>query len=250
MDRIWLPNSVINWDAKSQWGTTFESEWNRAYSIWEHASGLVEGASNDFNLADGITNLKRALNQRLKLIEEIYYFKNIEIPNKPKGYLELLGRYGIVRPYLMKMLLNIRNDIEHNDATPPDSGRCKEFVDVIWYFLKSTDSIAQVRTDSAVFHLLDENSSETEYWFSVEVSFENFAKEIEINGWFPNELILGTAQDETSEVFVKIMHTKQEKWSGTENHKDKLDTDIWIVGNLIPSPAVRLSIAKKLLTCY
>ena len=45
---------------------------------------------SEFHLADGITNLKRALNHRLKLIEEIYGFKFVEINNKPKGYMEIL----------------------------------------------------------------------------------------------------------------------------------------------------------------
>lgn len=112
-------------------GEYFESEWKRAYYIWEHAKNLIDGGINDFNLADGVTNLKRTLNQRRNLIEEIYSFKNIEIFNKPKHYLELLERYDIVRPYLMKITFDIRNNIEHNDAKSPDIGRCKEFVDVV-----------------------------------------------------------------------------------------------------------------------
>lgn len=181
MSSIWVSSSILNWYVQPQWQHICEEEWERAYIIWEHARSLVDSGSSELILADGVSNLKRALNHRLKLIEEIYSFKEIEVPNKPKGYLELLEHYDLVRPYLMKILLNIRNDIEHNDAAPPEIERCKELVDVVWYFLKSTDSITQKRTDSASFRLLDENSFETEYWYSIDADFEKRCKNMPIN---------------------------------------------------------------------
>lgn len=250
MSSIWIPNSILNWHAQPQWKHICEDEWERAYIIWEHARSLVDSGSSEFILADGVANLKRALNHRLKLIEEIYSFKEIEISNKPKGYLELLERYDLVRPYLMKVLLNIRNDIEHNDAAPPEIERCKELVDVVWYFLKSTDSITQERTDNAVFTLLDENSFETEYWYSIDVDFENAAKKLPIHGWFPNTLIHQSVQVESIEVLLETIDTKKEKWGDAEEHKARLDTDICISGKLLPSPHTRLALIKKILTSY
>jgi hypothetical protein len=262
MSSIWVHNSISNWTAQSQGSLVCDSEWERAYHIWEHARSLVDAAGNDFSLSDGVSNLKRALNHRLKLIEEMYFFKKIEIPHKPKSYLELLEHFDIVRPYFMRILLNIRNDIEHNDANPPKIERCKELVDVVWYFLKSTDSITQKQTNEALFTLLGENGLETPYWYQVNINFEKAAGLIKINGWFPNTMINNVAQEETSEVILKTLFTKKEKWDEIEKIKKKLDpdileiyeklvdTDIWLIGELRPSPCLRLSLIKKLLTCY
>src|SRR5438067_7282171 len=38
-------------------------------------------------------------------------------------------------------LLEVRNDVKYSDATPPDLARCHEFVDIVWYFLRSTDAM-------------------------------------------------------------------------------------------------------------
>ncbi|MFJ7913908.1 MULTISPECIES: hypothetical protein [unclassified Lysinibacillus] len=138
--RKWISNEILNWESYSESSTVLEKEkGERAFRIWEHAKNLIENNETEFHLADGITNLKRALNHRLKLIEEIYGFKFVEINNKPKGYMEILEIFGVVRPFLMKRLLTIRNGIEHNDEKPPSYERCIELLDVVWYFLKSTD---------------------------------------------------------------------------------------------------------------
>jgi hypothetical protein len=60
----------------------------------------------------------------------------------------------------MKELLKIINDIEHNDARSPEIERCKELVDVVWYFLKSTDSIVKVLYEDAEFFIYDDQIEE------------------------------------------------------------------------------------------
>ncbi|WP_313260480.1 hypothetical protein [Lacrimispora sp.] len=141
----WLSKDIWNWDARYESGTELDAEaWKRAYEIWDRAKFLIDINDNLFCLSDGITNLKRSINQRLKNIEKVYHFKNIDFENKAKGYLELLEQFDIVRPLIMKELLRIRNEIEHNDALPPNANRCQELVDIVWYFLKSTDSLVQI----------------------------------------------------------------------------------------------------------
>lgn len=108
--------------------------------------------------------MKRSLNHRLQLIEKTYHLKTIYFKDKPKGYLELLEKYNIVRPLLMKKLLTIRNEIEHEDSNPPEIERCKELVDIMWYFLKSTDSIVQIKKESICFDLYNDGV-ETQYGF-------------------------------------------------------------------------------------
>jgi hypothetical protein len=74
---LWLSDKIIfEWEPYLQGGTVLDtSKINRAYEIWERANSLISNSVNDFDLSDTILNLKRSLDQRLKLIEKIYSFK-------------------------------------------------------------------------------------------------------------------------------------------------------------------------------
>ncbi|MDM5336150.1 hypothetical protein QUF84_02720 [Fictibacillus enclensis] len=242
-NKIWIDKNILEWDTSSGGGDILsKQDKDRAYDIWKHAAVLIDTAQNSFNLADGIANLKRSLNQRLKLIEEIYQLKTINFPNKPKGYLELLEVFGIVRPYIMKQLLEIRNDIEHRDSTPPNKMRCSELVDVVWYFLKSTDSFVLVKKSELNFSLLD-NVNSSNYWFSIDWNFED-AKSSSFRGWFPEEYISTQKVEEFIEITYEAYHNKEvwvEKISNTElikksliqdRIKTKLPTDLFISGKI------------------
>ncbi|MDW0118620.1 hypothetical protein QTL97_16970 [Sporosarcina thermotolerans] len=187
--RIWISSEIFYWDSSSTGGTVLSQEpISRAYSIWEHAKTLIEGNNSKFALADGVTNLKRSYNHRLNHIETLYSFRIINIKNKPKGYLELLESFQIVRPYIMDNLRLIRNAIEHNDAPPPDINRCKELLDVVWYFLKSTDKLVQLLQETC-FELENEDShGEAKYWFEPTINYGN-PFSILIRGNFPRDLV-------------------------------------------------------------
>ncbi|WP_046180885.1 hypothetical protein [Domibacillus tundrae] len=230
--KVWISNEVFNWRCYSNGGGFVDSEkWKRAYYIWEYAKNLIENASSDFQLADGVANLKRSLNQRLQLIEEIYNFRSISNVNKQKRYLELLEAFGIVRPLFMKKLMLVRNDIEHNDAKPPNVDRCLELLDVVWYFLRSTDFIVQLRRYEATFDKLDSEGYETQYSFSLNV--DHAAEKLyKISGWFPTDYISEEFQNDYVEVIVKKYEDKK-AYEGSpleELHDDKLESDKLIQG--------------------
>ncbi len=168
----WISNEIFNLEYKSQTSIVLNLEKSkRAYEMWEHSRLLIEENESEFHLSDGISNLKRSLNQRLNFIEEIYNLKNINLQGTPKGYLELLEFFGIVRPFLMKQLLAIRNDIEHRDVKPPSIEKCLELLDAVWYFLKSTDYLARYSTDSIVYeeeNIIPEDNS----WIELNYRFD------------------------------------------------------------------------------
>jgi len=143
--------------------------------------------------------LKRALNHRLKLIEEIYSFKFVEINNRPKGYLEILEVFGVVRPFLMKRLLTIRNGIEHNDEKPPSYERCLELLDVVWYFLKSTDSMVQFAVRDLAFEI--EEEGDNSYYFGLRYVQQERDIFI-INGTIPENLIYDEPTPNSIEVVL------------------------------------------------
>lgn len=130
-ENVWLCDSVLDWYAEIQsYSYTNAEGCQRAYELWKHAESLLTGDANEFNRVDIISNLKRCLNQRLKFIEEVYSLQKIALFDSPKGYLEYLESLGLVRPYMLKQLMTIRNDIEHNDAQPPNVERCLELLDL------------------------------------------------------------------------------------------------------------------------
>src|SRR5205807_9798355 len=116
----WLSDSVFDWEYEiDSWRFNRKSSVHRAYEYWEHARNLLGSAATQFQLADAVANLKRAINQRLKAIETAYSLRSFTLPNRPTGYLEILESVGLVRPALLKYLLDVRNAIEHEDKRPP-----------------------------------------------------------------------------------------------------------------------------------
>lgn len=228
---IWLSNDVFKWNVFWEGGSDVsEFLWKRSYDIWNRACFLIEKNDNQFDLSDGIANLKRSLNHRLLLIENLYHLKKINFLGKPKGYLELLESYGLVRPFIMKNLLLIRNDIEHNDAAPPELSRCKELTDVVWYFLKSTDSLVQLVRTNFYFCLYDSNGEETHYGVSIDIDY-NANISFKINGWLADNMISSEEKDNFFLVHADQIQSKNEVFH-PENHQDKLSTDKWITGTV------------------
>lgn len=131
----------------------------RAHEIWRHSKDCLVDEPSDFDRIDCISSLRRAVNHRLKSITTAYQFDLLPSLRAKKQSLEKFQDYGIIRPALIKDLLEVRNLIEHEDAEPPEVERCKYFVDIVWYFLKSTDGLLRMRIESLSYtHDSDESS--------------------------------------------------------------------------------------------
>jgi len=168
-NKIWLSNKIFEIYSPCSGGTVVDSNFRkRAYHLWHHANDLIQNATNDFQLEDGIIDLKRALNHRLKLIEELYGFKKNILEYKNTPYLEILAKLSIIRPSLLKKLLIIRNNIEHNDDGAPEQERCLELSDVVWYFLKSTDQMCNFIYEDIEF--IDTNNDSL--FFDITVDYQ------------------------------------------------------------------------------
>ena len=208
MKKVWLSNELLKWEYTPSGGSVMNPKYKqRAYEIWEHANELIERETEKFNLEDAIINLKRAIDQRLKLIEEIYEFKkkNTEYKNIP--YLELLEKFGIIRNHMMKKLLQIRNGIEHRDENAPSKERCKELSDMVWYFLKSTDDIVSVKRQYIDINIGYEYE-ESPYGFDMKVNYDN-GVEFFISGWIPYEYIKEAKEREFLIVNANDIHNKE-----------------------------------------
>lgn len=157
---MYLSSEFFTWPYDYESQTGFGEDFVcRAHEIWRHAKKRIADDPTEFDRVDCISSLRRAINHRLKSITNGYRFDELPSLRPKKQTLEKFQDYGIVRPVLIKDLLEVRNLIEHEDAQPPAIGRCSYYVDIVWYFLKSTDSLVTMYIDALTYQEEGDNSS-------------------------------------------------------------------------------------------
>lgn len=241
--RIWIKPEILSWEYGSTTGLKVdEAHWRRAYHIWEHAAKKLQPSADEMDRTDAITTLKRCLNQRLKELEKAYKL-NTFLESKNTRYLQLLEQLGLVRPLLLQHLMEVRNAIEHDDEAPPKIERCLEMLDVVWYFLKTTDGVMQVGTESITF----QHPKESPYWVEIDIGIKRTWK-INARGWLPADYILKVMAPNHIGVHVDELHTNK-LWKKWGEHLDKKDTDLYFSGRVIEIPD-RLSFVRLYFSAY
>jgi len=160
---MFLSSEIFTWPYDQQ-ARRFASNGDyvtRAREIWRHARDRLDGRASDFDRTDCMTSLKRAINHRLKALQDEYAISTLPSGRPKKQTLEMLQDFGLVRPTLLAELMAIRNEIEHKDHPPPDLRTCQMYVDVVWYFLKSTDQLLDMVVCELVYDDLQTNSALT-----------------------------------------------------------------------------------------
>jgi len=128
---------------------------------------------NEHDLADCLSNLRKSFTHRLGLIEKYYSIRAaIDNPQKKRHLAELLAEVGIIRPLMLKALLDVRNDVEYNDVKPPSVERCREFAEAVWYLLRSTDSILEIGRTDVSFSKEGDWHEQPVCWFSLDIEYK------------------------------------------------------------------------------
>jgi hypothetical protein len=229
---LYVSSEILNWGISISSSTIGDiSKHNRPYEMISHSEALISATVSDFDLADAIANLKRALNHRLHVIESYYNLKKIKFKGMPKGYLEILEKYGLAKPFLIKKLMEIRNKIEHQDAKPPKIERCKELIDVTWYFLKSTDRLILYIAHHIQLEPNNSNGLSEKYGCTIELSYSK--KKMSLSGWIPINYVSKKPVNNFFKINCSTIHDGS-YWKGKDDkfHKDKTKDDIWLIGNL------------------
>lgn len=186
---MWVSSTVLEWGYHNEHGSgpSLDDQnptvW-RAHEIWRHANSLISENCSSFALSDAIANLKRAINHRLQSLSKAYCFNALPFSSDKKT-LEKFQHYGIIRPSMLRELFEVRNAIEHRDADPPSLVRCEQYVDFVWYFLKSTDSLLLMQADDVVFWSGSETGCALRFCVNLAAQWE-----IVVHGDLPEELIL------------------------------------------------------------
>ena len=137
---MFINNIVLSWEKNVDGWSPANEEWKHAYTYLDHAENLILHEKTNF-LIDSISNLKRSIDHRMKLINKNYKIKKTSFYQNNKSIISALSEIGIVRPIMLNNLVKLRNYLEHQFGNPPDKERCKEFSEIVWYFLKSTDTL-------------------------------------------------------------------------------------------------------------
>jgi hypothetical protein len=173
----------------------------RPHDIWTHAAMHLEGRPTDLHRVDCISSLRRAINHRLKALSGVYNFEALHTGHAKRQLLERMREFGLVRPTLLKELLDVRNLIEHQDADPPSLEACHRFVDIVWYFLKSTDALVDRPVSRLAY---EEGEGHSSVYIDIEPSKDWVTG---VDGQIHESLLLSTEQ-RTALKLVNLSTTK------------------------------------------
>jgi hypothetical protein len=196
LSNIWVTFDVLEWRADKEGSTCCdEQKYARPYEIWSHAEQILSKPTKDLDLVDAITTLKRTIDHRSRHLNELYSFKTIPIKDKPSSLLESLSYFEIIRPIMLQRLIEIRNEVEHQDASPPSQNVCKEFLEFTWYFLRSTDQLVKSVADSFRLIPFGEDLFDYDYWLNVHTGPEK-KWTVEVRGWLYPSLFSQTKRND------------------------------------------------------
>jgi hypothetical protein len=194
--RIWLSQVVFGWTPTS-YDARRPGDPNRVsrpHEILAHAENVLSKSESEFSIADSIFALKRAINIRLRHLNEIYEFH--ELFSKEVDSLERLEQVGLARRFLIKQLFELRNDIEHKDASPPGAERARELVDATWYFLRTTDSACKTVLRGVMLGSFEEDpDGDSHFWLNFRVLPDQHER-FKISGGLSLDLLSETEQSE------------------------------------------------------
>ncbi|GAB1257718.1 hypothetical protein NBRC116494_22200 [Aurantivibrio plasticivorans] len=120
-----------------------QADWKRPYEYLDLAYRTLNNHLDNLELIDCVSNLKRAIDHRIKKISSDYKFKRLNVFNYSKGDLDKLTQLGLAKPAMLHQIRAIRNAIEHQFSEAPNKTRCSELADFTWYFLRATDEITR-----------------------------------------------------------------------------------------------------------
>lgn len=222
---MWLSPEILDWETIRESSQVEDTaDVRRPYQMLNHAEQILFNATSDLNLVDVITNLKRAVDHRVRSLVNKYEFKKIPGIEKKKPTLELMGILGIVRPAMLIKLIDVRNAVEHKDFQPPSKEICQEFCELVWYFLRSTDNLTAFVTRNFTYE------SPNNYTISVSTG-PFYSWKVDIYGWLPKELISFELKNDWLSLTEFEINLFSEPLCGK-----RLSTDVSFQGKIYGSP--------------
>lgn len=144
---MFISNVVLSWDPVVESLSYTDEDWEHPYSFFRHSEKLLSYAPEKHFLIDAVSNLKRAVDHRIKHISTTYKLKKTTCYALKTNIWDTLAELELIKPVMLSKLIEIRNAVEHQFSDPPAQARCIELSEFVWYFLRSTDSISKQVSD-------------------------------------------------------------------------------------------------------
>jgi hypothetical protein len=252
-----LSKKFLDWELFPMTRSSFEGrDIYRPFKYWQQAEKNINTATTEMDYIDSIINMNREVDCRMKWLNKLYQFKSMKFVNYRKNKMDSLEALRIIRSTMILKLNDLRNSLEHRYTNPPNKLRCFEFLDFVWYFLKSSNYLSQNLTEIFDLESPSRNKIGPNYWVSIEPKpNENWS--FLFRGWVPNHFIKKDCQSDDIEVEIESIETKEEleikrnkkikktgssdDWEG--NNKNK--KDFYIKGNFIGPNDVLIFITRK-----
>lgn len=181
---LYLKDDIFSWYPRTDSGSyAKQNGWNRPYNYLDIAYKIIETHSSSFELIDCVSNLKRAIDHRIKKISSDYQFKSLNRLGLPRENLQKLEMLGLAKPAIINTITSIRNVVEHQFEDPPGKDRCSELADFTWYFLKSTDGVCRDIPGTFLLSYDYASGYEDEHWLYFSVGREKLWQDINVYGW-------------------------------------------------------------------
>jgi hypothetical protein len=147
---IWVEPCWDGWPYLGASSTSLdEDDASRPYLHWRLAIELLSIEADDVRRGTAIHKLWNAVDTRVRMLRRDYRLSDLKrtlgLPRKLET-LRVLDYLGLARPLILEDLRRIRNSVEHADEGAPLYAACLRHIDSVWYFLRSTDSLAMRRT--------------------------------------------------------------------------------------------------------
>jgi hypothetical protein len=237
---FWISQEVLQWNALSGGGRLCDDRdtlLNRPYQLPRHAEDKLTPSASELDLVDSITTLKRAAHDRKDALTKEYNLKRIPISSLPNDQLERLAFFEIIRPIVLRTLVEIRNYIEHEGARPPELIRCKEIAEYVWYFLRSTDPLLRVIIDTYNLHSKDDE----DYWIEVRTGpLHDWS--IEVRGWLPQNLFSNRERHDWLALSGVVQLAKPRHGIGGEGRNSE---DVYVTGRVLGPRGALVSIYRQ-----
>jgi len=208
---MFISNVVLSWNPVVESFSYAGNDWKHSYSFLRHSEKLLSYAPEKHFLIDAISNLKRAVDHRIKHISTTYKLKKTSCYAPKKNIWDTLAELELIKPVMLAKLIEIRNAAEHQFSDPPTQDRCIEFSEFVWYFLRSTDPLSQRVSDGPYLQESDDspysiyyNGNPANEWKST------------ITAILPKELISTCSKPDYFEISESTVQT------GHEYKQDKL----------------------------
>ncbi|KAA0696860.1 hypothetical protein DT594_05960 [Halopseudomonas laoshanensis] len=184
MTLLYLKDEIFSWYPRTESGDYAKQDgWNRPYDYLDIAYKIIETHSSSFELIDCVSNLKRAIDHRIKKISTDYQFKSMNRFGLPKESLQKLEALGLAKPAIIKTITSIRNVVEHQFEDPPGVDRCSELADFTWYFLKSTDGVSRNIPNTFLLSNDFVSGYDDEFWLCFSIGDDKLWQGVSVYGW-------------------------------------------------------------------